>query len=110
MIYKFSATAVPVKPDTITTALLEKAMKTKQLTRTEKNKIAETLYNSLYNSTFSDHIAIYKISGWAWNMKRYLKRVLVSYTYDPNTYHTYYAPDKTSLRKVLNSVYEMIEA
>ena len=105
MIYKFSETAKSDKPNTTTTALLEKAMKTKRLTREEKNKIAEILYGA-----FSPHNTIYKLGGWAWNMRDYLKRILVSYKYEPGTFHTYYAPDKTSLRKVLTSVSEMIEA
>jgi hypothetical protein len=104
-IYKFAKTAVEKKPKTATTALLEKAMRTKRLTRAEKNRIAETLYGM-----FSPQNATYKLLGWAWNMRACMKRFLVSYKYESGTFHTYYAPDKTSLRKVLSSVSEIIEA
>ena len=104
--YKFSSTAWKEKPVNALTELLERAMKDlSSLTREEKDKVADILYGvgGCYSST-------YKFMGWAWPMAPYLKRILVSFTYQPNTFNTYYAPDKTSLRKALvTSIYEMIE-
>jgi hypothetical protein len=105
-IYIFSDTAVKVKPSTTTTLILEKAMNKEPLTRKEKDQIANILYG-----TFGSQGPIYKLHGWAWNMSSSLKRILVSRKYEPGTFYTYYAPDKTSLRKALgNDISEMIEA
>lgn len=103
-IHKFCATAAAEKPVTSDTILLEKAMEGRVLTREEKDRVAEILYGS-----FGAMSSTYKLAGWAWPMSSSLKRILVSFTY-ANTFHPYYAPDKTSLRKVLSSVDEMIEA
>lgn len=102
--YKFSKTARETKPSTVITNLLEKAQEKKPLTREEKNKIADILYgvSGAQSST-------YKLLGWAWPMHDTLKRILVSFNYESRTFHTYYAPDKTSLRKILSSINEMIE-
>ena len=80
-------------------------MAKKRLSRGEKDKIAETLYG-----TFGSQGATYKLSGWAWNMRDCLKRFLVSFKYASGTFNAYYAADKTSLRKVLTSISEIIEA
>ena len=113
-VYKFSKTAKEAKtaketkPDTDTTRLLEKAQDGKALTREEKDKIANILYG-----TFGAQSSTYKLRGWAWPMHETLKRILVSFDYEPGIFHTYYAPDKTSLRKALSgsgSIHEMIEA
>jgi len=103
--YKFSKMARSEKPVTELTLLLEKAQEKKTLTREEKDKISEVLYG-----IFGSYSSTYKLGGWAWPMANFLKRILVSFTYDPGRFSTYYAPDKTSLRKALSSVSEMIEA
>jgi hypothetical protein len=103
--YKFSKTARDTKPNTEITQLLEKAQDGAKLTREEKDEIAKILYG-----TFGAQYSTYKLLGWAWNMDPYLKRILVSFTYEPNKFIAYYAPDKTSLRKVLSPVSELIEA
>jgi len=104
-IYKFVPQARADKPVTEYTILLEKAQARMKLTREEKDKISNILYG-----VFGCHGPTYKLAGWAWAMSSSLKRILVSFTHDPGHFSTYYAPDKTSLRKVLSSVSEMIEA
>ncbi len=94
--YKFVNWEVPPKPDTEITGLLEKAQDGEPLTRTEKDRIANVLYGIGGN-----HSATYKLHGWAWPMQNYFPRILVSFTYEPDKFKTYYAPDKTSLRKAL---------
>ena len=101
--YKFACTAREEKPDNDTTRLLEKADGA-PLTRQEKDSIAETLWG-----VFGSHSPVYKLAGWAWNMRFVLPRILVKHTYD-NSFSIYYAPDKTSLRKVLHNVEEMVYA
>ena len=106
--YKFSKTAQSEKPDTAITRLLEGAMEGKSLNRLEKDTIASTLYG-----LFGSHGSTYKLMGWAWNMSSCLKRILVSFKYEPGTFNTYYAPDKTSLRGALRQggtpISEMVE-
>jgi hypothetical protein len=92
------------KPETDNTRLLEKVWSKVPLSREEKDRVASILYG-----TFSSHTSTYKLMGWAWVMSYSLKRILVSFTYDEGVFRTFYAPDKTSLRKVLSSVAEMIE-
>lgn len=105
--YKFCETAVPDKPVTSLTALLEKVMSEglSNLSRSEKDQIATTLYG-----IFGSYSSTYKLSGWAWRMATYLKRILVSTCQEPNIFRAYYAPDKTSLRKVIGPMNEMIYA
>jgi len=103
--YKFSKIARDTKPDTNTTSLLEKAQDGKALTREEKDKITNILYG-----TCGAQSSTYKLLGWAWPMHETLKRILVAFDYEPGIFHTYYAPDKTSLRRTLSSISEMIEA
>ena len=88
--YKFINTAADEKPDTEETRLLEQAMASQPLTRTEKNRIAEILYGICGAGSHT-----YKLAGWAWPMYRCLPRFLVC-SYDH--WQAYYAPDKTSLR------------
>lgn len=88
--------------------LLDKAFGVMPLTRAEKDRIAEIMYG-----VFGAQNSTYKLSGWGWPMylaKQQIRRILVSFTYEPNNYRTYYAPDKTSLRKVLSSVHQMVYA
>jgi hypothetical protein len=105
--YKFCETATPEKPVTSLTTLLEKVMSEglSNLTRNEKDQVASTLYGIM-----GCHSPTYKLMGWAWSMAPYLKRILVSTPYEPHEFRAYYAPDKTSLRKVISPVYEMIFA
>lgn len=106
MISKFSKCAQEVKPVTSITLLLENAQAGRHLTREEKDKIADVLYG-----TFGSNGSTYKLGGWAWSMASSLKRILVSFIYEPQNFKVYYAPDKTSLRKALGfSIREMIEA
>jgi hypothetical protein len=85
--FKFSTSATEIKPDTQQTCLLE-SYGENDLTRAAKNQI----------SNITSCRGSYKLSGWEWPMWTVLPRFLVSMNYDPGTFHTYYAPDKTSLR------------
>jgi len=103
--YKFSECARLVKPDNDITRLLEKAMRKERLSREEKDRIGNLLYG-----TFGSQAATYKLAGWAWSMSGCLRRILVKFKWGV-TFHPYYAPDKTALRKVLPlPVREMIYA
>lgn len=102
--YKFTSGAVDVKPDNDITRLLEKAATDKKLTRIEKDRIAQILYG-----VCGAHNSIYRLHGWAWPMCECLPRILVNFKYD-NVFHPYYAPDKTSLKKVMCDIREMIYA
>lgn len=105
--YKFAHHEnVPTSPPkTPITELLDKAFSDTPLTREEKDRIAEILYG-----TCGSGGASYKLSGWQWFMPpaRQIKRILVSFNYERGTFRTYYAPDKTSLKKVLSNVSEMV--
>ncbi len=106
--YKFASTATATKPDNNITRLLEKAIRKEKLSREEKNKIANLLYGILGSNGHT-----YRLAGWAWYMADCLPRILVSFTWNHQQFDTYYAPDKTSLRKVLRGllpVNEMIYA
>jgi hypothetical protein len=103
--YKFVPYARETKPDNETTRLLEKAQQSEELTREEKDNIADTLYG-----IFGSHSSTYKLAGWAWYMGNCLPRILVRFNYDTE-FRPYYAPDKTSLRKALHEpIREMIYA
>lgn len=98
--FKFSTTAREVKPNTEYTCLLE-SYGERELSRQEKNQIA----------AITACRGSYKLLGWEWPMWTVLPRFLVSMNYDTGTFHTYYAPDKTSLRLFLRSgVKEIITA
>ena len=102
--YKFVRWDVPPKPDNNRTRLLEKAQDKEPLTREEKDQIANILWG-----TFGANSSTYRLGGWAWPMSDCLQRILVQHTYDSG-FDVYYAPDKTSLRKVLDHVREMVYA
>jgi hypothetical protein len=107
--YVFCETAVKEKP-IVSTQLLEKAIgmdKTSLptlLTRDEKNQLMSLLYG-----TFSNHSPLYKLLGWCWDMRSCLRRYLVSFHHDRNIFHTYFAPDKTSIQATLSNVAEIVE-
>jgi len=103
--YRFSECAQPIKPDNDITRLLEKAMRKESLNREEKDRIGNLLYG-----IFGSHSATYKLAGWAWSMSGCLRRILVRFNWD-NTFHPYYAPDKTALKNALtHPIREMIYA
>lgn len=93
------------KMDCPSNALLDKAFEDEPLTRQEKDSIASILYG-----TFSSYSYLVRQAGWQWNMAqaKQIRRILVSFTYDRSRFNTFYAPDKTSLKKVLPSVAEMV--
>lgn len=93
--WKFSKTAAAEKPDNEITRLLEKAQSGSSLTREEKDRVSNILYG-LFGAASSS----YQLAGWEWDMWEYLPRFLVQYKGDRH-FWPYYAPDKTSLRKVL---------
>lgn len=97
--YRFSPNATANPPEGNHIDLLDKAFTDQPLTREEKDGIADWLYG-----TFGAHGPTYKLSGWAWPMAqaRQLRRVLVSFKDSPDTFHAYFVPDKTSLRRALN--------
>jgi len=102
--YKFVAWDVPPTPDNATTRLMDKAFGDEPLTREEKDRIAERLYG-LFGAGGSTH----KLGGWAWPMARakQVRRILVRHKND-SVFRECYAPDKSSLRKALPTVAEMI--
>ncbi|MCK5235886.1 MAG: hypothetical protein KAR06_02780 [Deltaproteobacteria bacterium] len=102
--YKFSSTAKEEKPESEITALLEKTLRKDKLTREEKDRVANILYG-----IFSGHSSAYRLLGWVWYMDGVLPRILVRYRHE-QYFWPYRAPDKTSLRKVLDSVREMVYA
>lgn len=103
--YKFSSCAREEKPDNDLTRLLEKAQSGAELARDEKDRIGNILYG-----LFGSHSATYKLAGWAWSMSGCLHRILVRFIWD-DTFHPYYAPDKTALRKALTlPIREMVYA
>lgn len=103
--YKFSECAQSVKPDNDITRLLEKAMRKEPLNREEKDRVGNLLYG-----TFGSQAGTYKLAGWAWNLRSCLRRILVQFRWGV-TFHPYYAPDKTALRKALTlPICEMIYA
>jgi hypothetical protein len=89
------------KPDNNITRLLERAAA--GLTRTEKDQVAELLYG-----LFGAQSSTYKLGGWAWPMRSVLPRFLVNMR--GHGWQEYYAPDKTSLRRVLSGVLEIVQA
>ena len=101
-IYKFSKTASEKKPNTEITNLLERAMKKENLCREEKDRIVEVLYG-----TFGSQSHSYKLGGWKWNMSYCLKEYWVRFKY--GQIQSFYAPDKTSLRKVLKNIDKIVE-
>lgn len=104
--YKFVTWDVPPKPDNEITRLLEKAQRKELLSRQERDRVAELLYG-----LFGGHGPIYKLAGWAWDMSTHLPRILVSFRWDGGRFESYYAPDKTALRKALPyPVREMVYA
>jgi hypothetical protein len=107
--YKFSkAERVPeTPPDTEYTRLILKADTDEKLTRDEKDSLAKLFYG-----TFGCGSGTYRLAGWAYPIYglKQIHRILVSCRHSPDTFKSYYAPDKTSLRKALNGISEMIYA
>jgi hypothetical protein len=101
--YKFSTSAREKKPENTITALIEKAMDFQPLSRQEKDKIADICYG-----VFGSQFAGYKFLGWRWDLKDCLKRFVVHFKSGDLAF--YYAPDKTSLRKVISNIREIIAA
>lgn len=99
--YVFSECATKEKPDTDTTRLLEKAMDGAELTRQEKDKIADICYG-----IFGSQFAGYRLAGWQWDLRHCLNKYVVESSF--GDLHYYYAPDKTSLRKALRFVKRII--
>ena len=96
-VYKFSDTATQVKPDTKTTQFLEKVMQGGEFNRQEKDKLTEILYDN-----FGCQGTTYRLMGWAWPMREYLKEYIVDSRY--YGLRSYWALDKTSLRKSLRCI------
>lgn len=75
----------------------------KSLTREEKNYITTNLYG-----IFGAQSSVYKLGGFAVPFFEVLPRILVKIRH--YGWKEYYAPDKTSLRKAITGIIEMIEA
>ena len=90
-VYKFSERGPKQKP---CVPILDKLMSDVELTRTEKNQVADKLYG-----TFSQHSSSFNYHGWRWVCHPHLKRILVRHRW--SGWQEYYAPDKTSLRQAL---------
>lgn len=82
--------------------LYDKWLKGEALTRIEKDYIANALYG-----TFGSHDASYKYLGWLAPFHQVLNKYLVKKR--DYGWHEYYACDKTSLRKALRGVIEIIQ-
>jgi hypothetical protein len=93
MPYRFTATASATEPTGRVIDLYHKLRQGEKLGKAEKEELADRLYG-----TFGAQGATYKLAGWAYDFSDYLPRFIVR-QYD--TWRTYYAPNKTSLRKAL---------
>lgn len=105
MIYQFTEhsnlpknSACPVNP---LFQLYGKLMAKKNLTRQEKDRIADSLYG-----TFGAGSSTYKTGGFAAPFHQILTRFIVNIRHCG--WQEYYAPDKTSLRKAIGG-YGIIE-
>lgn len=52
---------------------------------------------------------VFKYLGWIYDFKPYLKKYLVQDKHYPRTWLSYYAPNKTMLREVLQTKEKIIE-
>ena len=93
MAYKFTETMHP-KPSTIRTRLFEKAEHGQELSREEKDRLADYCYG-VFGSGFSGM----KLGGWCWSVSRHLQEYIVE---QHGNLQSYFAPDKTSLRRALH--------
>lgn len=100
---KYEDGRTDVKPDTEITRLLERAASGARLARTEKDRVASVLYG-----LFGSQSSTYKLGGWAWPMGACLPRFLVKLRH--YGWVERYAPDKTSLRRAVRGVLEIVEA
>ena len=96
MAYKFSKCAANQKPDTDTTRFIEKVQTGACLSRNGKDRIAKICYG-----IFGSGFAGYKLHGWLWNIDKVLNEYIVEFSY--GSFQSYYAPDRTSLRKAISS-------
>lgn len=75
------------------------------LTRNEKNSLFESLQSQGYNG-------YYRLSGWEFNFRQFMKRYLVKYNYD-NSWTEIWAFDKTCVRNsdyTKSNILEIIQA
>ncbi len=106
MIYQFAFhSRVKQEPTDCTMfELYRKVYAKEKLTREEKDRIADRLYGVL-----GQHSATYKYLGYAAPFHRVLDRFLVRHKHD-DCWREYYVPDRTSLRKALRDVVEIVSA
>lgn len=91
-------------PDCEMFRLYRKVSEKLKLSRKEKDQIANGLYGC-----FGSQSGTYRIFGWEAPFYTVLDRFLVRLRYD-NCWLAYYAPDKTSLRRTLVGVIEIVSA
>lgn len=99
--YKFSNTAVKTKPDTKVTRFVERVQSGTKLTREDKNAIVNLCYGTL-----GSQFAGLKYLGWKWSLTSVLNEYIVEFTY--GRYESFFAPDKTSLRKTFKGIRRII--
>jgi hypothetical protein len=100
--YKFSKTASEQSPKTDRTLFLESIEKGTVLSRDQKDSLAEIFYG-VCGSGFAG----YKLSGWCWDMSNLLPEYIVEFSY--GGFQSYFAGDKTALRKTLGNIKRIIE-
>lgn len=96
--YKFAHhDRVPAEPPEVDPAI-DKAFGDDPLTREEKDRLARICFG-----LFGAGSAIYRRGGWAWPLwlAKQIRRILVREPHE-GVWRTYYAPDKTSLRRALS--------
>lgn len=97
--YKFAhhANVKDVPPENEITRLFDKAFGDEPLTREEMDAIAERMHGTFGCGN------LYKSAGWCWPLYRakQMQRLLVTRKYDDGRFHTYYAPDRESLKKAI---------
>ncbi len=96
MVYKFNPN-VGAKPCSKRTELFEKAGRGEALNREEKDLLACYCYG-LFGSTFAG----VRLGGWIWSISENLQEYIVESK--DGVLSSYFAADKTSLRKALREV------
>jgi hypothetical protein len=91
IVYKFSSSATAEAPDISAERLINQMKDYSSYTFGTNNML---------------HHGVFKINGWAFNLQDELKKYVVKQYGD---WHEYYAPNKTTLRKLLYGRIENIQ-
>lgn len=80
--------------------LFDLLSKGEELSREEKNYI--------FHTTCTDK-GYYKLAGWQFNFRQFMKRYLVKYNYETSAWREYWAFDKTCIRSSFYTKGDIIE-